>query len=521
MRNNLLLSITSGLLYALAFPNASIGCLIFVALVPLLVAIARASSGWNAALLGWLSMSVAWLFMVPWVVRVMSHYGGLPYAVGVAIFVAMAAYLGVYGALFAWIVWRIAPGVRFSRWLLVPVAWAAVEYVRTYVFTGFPWNLVAAAIIDYTPLVQFDRVAGPYALGVLILLPSVLIAWLITAKPRGIQRILGVGGVTIVMFVWWATGYVASKIIVRPTGGAPSVAALLQPNISQEMRWDADNLVTIFRDMTDMTEEALRHGVHVVVWPESTVPLSYSSTAFYREAIESLSARGNVDIILGSVAEDPDAANKLWNAAFLVSGGKTIGHYDKIRLVPFGEYVPLRKMLFFAKALVHAVGQFEFGTRDTPLAGRFRYGPAICYEVVFPQIPRMQVLHGADVLVTITNDAWYDGTSAPRQHLNQARLRAVENDRYLLRAGTTGISALVDPTGRIVKELPMNRKGIIYAEFFPRTSMTPYARFGDWFAWLACLAVIIAILKRSSSVPRDPRFLGRGTRRNSEERRGT
>src|SRR5205085_11638281 len=145
-----------------------------------------------------------------------------------------------------------------------------------------------------------------------------------------------------------------------------------------------------------------------------------------REAIESTSRDANVDIILGSVAEDPQESTKLWNAAFLVSGGKTIGHYDKIRLVPFGEYVPLRKMFFFAEKLVHAVGEFQFGTKDTPLAGRFHYGPAICYEIVYPQIARAQVLHGADVLVTITNDAWYDGTSAPRQHLNQARLRAVE-----------------------------------------------------------------------------------------------
>src|SRR5205807_5372789 len=128
-----------------------------------------------------------------------------------------------------------------------------------------------------------------------------------------------------------------------------------------------------------MTENAIDRGAKVIVWPESTVPLSYATTSFYREAIESLSRARNVDIILGSVAEDPAQPHRMWNAAFLVSGGRTIGHYDKIRLVPFGEYVPLRQMLFFAHALVHAVGQFEFGTKDTPLDGRFRYGPAICY----------------------------------------------------------------------------------------------------------------------------------------------
>jgi apolipoprotein N-acyltransferase len=497
---NASLAILSGILFALAFPNAAIGWLMFIALLPLFVALTRARTWRGAFVIGWISQTIAWLIMVPWVVRVMSHYGGLPYATGVVIFIAMCAYLGMYGGLFAILFHRIAPGTTFRRWLLVPLAWAVVEYLRTYLFSGFPWSLIAASIVDLAPFVQFDRVAGPYALGVLILLPSTLIAWLIVARPKGMQKLFPIAGVVIITFVWWATGLVAAKMLVRPTGTPMARAALLQPNISQEMRWDNDNLLLIFRRMMDMTDQATSRNVQVVIWPESTVPLSYATTDFYRQAIESASRAKNVDIILGSVAEDPEQPNKFWNAAFLVSGGKTIGHYDKIRLVPFGEYVPLRQVLSFAHALVHAVGQFEFGMKDTPLVGRFRYGPAICYEVVFPQIPRTQVVHGANVLVTITNDAWYDGTSAPRQHLNQARLRAVETDRYLLRAGTTGISAVVDPAGQLVQQLEMGKQGIIYAEFQPRTSTTPYVRFGDWFAWAAMVAVVFGMGRRRMSV---------------------
>src|SRR4051794_14701806 len=300
------LAIASGVLFALAFPNVGAGWLIFVALLPLLVALAKARGGWESALLGWLFGTTAWLIMVPWVVRVMSHYGGLPYAVGVLIFIAMCLYLGLYGALFAFAFWRIRPGASFARWLLVPVAWAAVEYARTYLMTGFPWNLIAAAIIDYTPFVQFDRVAGPYFLGVLILLPSTLLAWLIATRPRGIVRLLAVGGVTVVCFVWWATGLVAAKLIPRPADRLVSRAALVQPNISQEMRWDNANLLEIYKRMITMTEEAIHKGkAQVVIWPESTVPLSYATTDEYRNAIESLSREYDVDIILGSVAEDP------------------------------------------------------------------------------------------------------------------------------------------------------------------------------------------------------------------------
>jgi apolipoprotein N-acyltransferase len=492
----LLLAAISGVLFALAFPDYGVAWLAFIALAPLLVAIVRAARAREAFLLGWISMAIAWLIMVPWVVRVMSHYGGLPYITGVLIFIAMSLYLGLFGGVFGAVVWWLRLRGRFAPWLLVAPVWAAVEYARTYLLTGFPWNLLSAAIVDYTPLIQISRAAGPYLLACLILLPSIAIAWLIVTKPRGMTRVIVIGATSIVLFVWWATGYVAAQWRRMDTTAPAEMAALLQPNISQEMRWNAANVIALFQRMMAMTNDAADHGVKVIVWPESTVPLSYATTDFYRDAIEATSRTRNVDIILGSVAEDPTRANRMWNAAFLVSGGRTIGHYDKIRLVPFGEYVPLRKMLFFAEKLVHAVGEFEFGTNDRPLRGRFAYGPAICYEVVFPRTTATQVKNGADVLVTITNDAWYDGTSAPRQHLNQARIRAVEADRWMLRAGTTGISAVIDPTGRIVQEIPMGKEGIIYAKFAARTSMTPYVKYGDWFAWCSVIAVMIAMIAR-------------------------
>lgn len=498
-----LLAALSGVLFALAFPDYSIAWLAFVALVPLLVAIVHARSGWESFCLGWISQTIAWLIMVPWVVRVMSYYGGLPYVTGVLIFCAMSLVLGMYGGLFALAVWFIAPRASFPRWLLVPLAWAAVEYARTYLLTGFPWNLIAASIVDYAPLIQIDRAFGPYFLGALVLLPAITISWLLTQRSESVTKVIVVGLVAIIVFVWWGTGYVAERWrTTRDAGEEIFNAALLQPNITQQMRWNESDVLTIYQRMMSMTDEAASHGASIIVWPESTVPLSYAATPFFKDTVEAVSRNRGVDIILGSVAEDPANPGGLWNAAFLVSGGETIGHYDKIRLVPFGEYVPLRKMLFFAKKLVHAVGEFEFGTKDSPLVGKAKYGPAICYEVVFPQITRTQVRHGADVLVTITNDAWYDGTSAPRQHLNQARLRAVEDDRDLLRAATTGISAFVDRTGRVVQEIPMGREGIIYAKFATRHTETPYVRFGDWFAWLAVIAVLLGIFasRRASSL---------------------
>ena len=491
----ILLSVLSGLLYAWSFPNVAQGWLAFVALAPLVIAAVGAQSPREAFLLGWLGQGTAWLLMVPWVVRVMSYYGGLPYAAGVAIFVAMAAILGLYGSLFAVIVRRFGLGVRFAPWLLVPLTWAAIEYLRTFFLTGFPWNLIATAIIDYPSFIQIDRFAGPYFVGALLLMPATVAAWWLTQKPPPIARVLVGGALGILILVWWGTGLVASKLIARPTGAEVATAALLQPNITQHMRWDEANVTAIYRKMVEMTVRAAENGAQIVIWPESTVPLAYNDTPFFRDSLESLSREHGIDIILGSVATDPARPGRLWNSAFLVSNGVTSGHYDKIRLVPFGEYVPLRRVLFFAEKLVREVGEFEFGTNDRPLAGKRSYGPAICYEVVYPQIVRTQVRNGADVIVTITNDAWFDGTSAPAQHLAQARLRAIEMDRYLLRSATTGISAFVDPAGQMLSFIPMGTEGIIYAKFQSRTSITPYVRFGDWFAWAACAVVLIALLK--------------------------
>ena len=492
----LLLSLTSGVLFAFAFPGLAQGWLAFVALAPLLIAVSRARGGWEAFFQGWIAQTTAWLLMVPWVIRVMSHYGGLPYVVGVLIYVAMALVLGLYGGLFGFVVRRLRLGLAFSPWLLVPLAWAAIEYARTYLLSGFPWNLIAAAIVDYTALIQIDRFAGPYFAGALVVFPSAVIAWWITQKPAPIARVVVGGILGILALVWWGTGLVASKLIARPNATPPVKAALLQPNISQEMRWNEQNVIAIYQKMMAMTTEAARNGATVIIWPESTVPLSYTETHFYRDSIEQLSREKGLDIILGSVATDPARPNRIWNSAFLASNGATVGHYDKIRLVPFGEYVPLRRVLFFAEKLVHAVGEFEFGGNDRPLAGKLRYGPAICYEIVYPQITRSQIRNGADVLVTITNDAWFDGSAAPAQHLQQARLRAIEGDRYLLRSATTGISAFIDPTGGILESLPMGRDGIIYAEFQPRSGVTPYVRFGDWFAWVACAGVVGAVIAR-------------------------
>src|SRR5438128_2286412 len=189
------------------------------------------------------------------------------------------------------------------------------------------WLILVAPIPLFLALARAKSWPAAYALGALILVVPAAIAWLIVTRPRGMRLVAVVAPVTILCFLWWATGLVAEKLIGRQRIGPTYIAALLQPNISQEMRWDATSLSRIFQRMMDMTDAAIRSGASIVVWPESTVPLSYSRTDFYRDDIESVSRQANVEIILGSGAEDPENPNRIWNAGFLVRRGNAIGHY--------------------------------------------------------------------------------------------------------------------------------------------------------------------------------------------------
>ncbi|MDX1582667.1 MAG: apolipoprotein N-acyltransferase [Thermoanaerobaculia bacterium] len=493
-----LLSIVSGVALALAFPNASITVLAFFALTPVIIVAVRSPGWWGAVWAGWITITVTWLINVPWVIAVMSEQGGLPLPAGIAIFTAMCAILGIYGSAFTLLVWLLRLGRNPLPWLIVPLLWIVVEYARTYLLTGFAWNLLAVTIVDH-PFVQIAPWVGPYVLGAMIVVPTVAAAWLLTNRPAFNRAIGAIVAVGIYLTVWGAIGVVLLDVDDAHEAGELRVAAI-QPNIPLETRWDPENTIRIFELMREMTVEGIEQGAETVVWPESTVPLTYAMTDFYRDWVEVTSEVENVDIILGSIAEDPDDADLFWNSAYLVREGETTARYDKIRLVPFGEYVPLRKMLFFAEKLVRAVGEFQFGTSDEPLAGNARYGPAICYEVVFPQIVSEQVRNGADLLVTITNDSWFGESSAQRQHLDGARLGAIETRRWMVRAATTGISAIVDPAGRIVEIQPSDTRGILVHEVKRRSGITPYVRYGDVLAIVGILLAAVAVVLRSGAL---------------------
>jgi apolipoprotein N-acyltransferase len=277
----------------------------------------------------------------------------------------------------------------------------------------------------------------------------------------------------------------------QPAGEELRVAAI-QPGTTLEEKWDPSQSSAIADRVWTMTAEAAVHGAELVLWPESAVPYRLDNDAPYAEIVEQMAGQFEIEIILNSVASLDSGGYT--NSAFLVTReGVSPVRYDKVQLVPFGEFVPVWARLAFTESLVREVGAFTPGKNPVVLPASVPTGVAICFEVVFPDLIAAQVRGGAQLLATLTNDGWYGFSWAPRQHFAQVRLRAAETHRWFARAALTGISGFIDPTGRVVSKLDVGETGILEESVQPMTGLTPRVRYGDWWAVL-CGVVTIAMV---------------------------
>jgi len=274
---------------------------------------------------------------------------------------------------------------------------------------------------------------------------------------------------------------------------------LIQGNVSLAERSDAAKLPAIFDSYIRMTRQAIAEGAEVVIWPESATPFRFEDDPASAARIRTLAQQARVPILLGSDQMTPaqkGVPTRYFNSAFLVrADGTTGGAYRKMHLVPFGEYVPLKKLLFFAGPLVEQVGPFSAGEEATllPVAGH-QVSTAICYEVVYPNLVRQFVLGGSELLTTITNDAWFGPTSAPYQHFAQASMRAIEEGRYLVRSANTGISGIVDPYGRVLEQSAVYQQVVIVGEARFLNVSTFYTRHGDILAYASVVLTLVLLI---------------------------
>jgi apolipoprotein N-acyltransferase len=486
-----LLAIGSGAALGLAFPNYNFYLLGWVALGLLVLASAGAPLK-EAPLYGFLHGQVFYPVCLPWVDTVMRQYGNIDPWIA-------AAFVGFIGLVGGLICTMFSTGValasRRSKLLacaIAPFLWTALEYFRTNIpIIGSSWDLSGYPAAHSLALLQITSVTGIYGLCFLIAAYGSLVAYAVLERSRRGWMIAA--GVTLLLVVVAADG-----TYLIPAATPHYVAHLVQTNFPQSESYPADWL-TVHAGELDQLEkisvDAAKQEPGIIIWPEVPAPFSLQEPLFAARA--SQIARDANNYFLVGVLDWKRAGGKFlaFNTAVLLDPtGQRIYSYDKIHLLPFGEYVPLRGWLTFAKRLTADISDFTPGSSySIAEMPQGKFGAFICYEAIFPSEVRRFTASGAQLLITISNDGWFGRSSAPEQHMFMARVRAVENRRWLLRDTNNGYTESIDPYGRTAAQLAIDMRGQLTAPYDFRSDLTPYARFGDWFSWL-CIVVTVALL---------------------------
>jgi len=491
--HKIFLALLSGFLLFLSFPKFGMGIIAWIAFLPLFAALQRTFCIRQAALLGMLTGITAHIGLLYWITTVIVNYGHLPYYMGVFILLILAGYLSLYIAAFA-------VGIVFLRniiplYLTAPILWICLEYVKSYLFTGFPWANLGCSQYQYYVLIQITDIAGVYGLSFLIMLLNTAIYEMMNER-SGKTWALSI----VVLLIWIAVySYGIARInqISKMKENAIGMnVALIQGNIDQSIKWNE----SYQRETINIYESLSLRRQHpeggLLVWPETAVPFDYQDEGELRHRVTDIAKKSHSWFIMGSMSYQMKGKIKdYYNSAYLLSPkGDVHGKYDKVHLVPYGEYVPLRTIFPFITALAADIGDFTKGKGFIPLEieGR-KIGVLICYEGVLAEAARQYKNQSAELLVNITNDAWFGTTSAPYQHFSMSIFRAIETRLYFVRAANTGISAIVDPTGLIIKKTDLFKKDEISANIKFIKTGTVYAKYGDWLVFIS-FAVFAAFL---------------------------
>jgi apolipoprotein N-acyltransferase len=483
----------SGLIFALAFPPLEWAPLLPLAFVPWLVTLVREESPGRALFSGFLLGLVYWCASIPWIVYVVTHYGGQNGLMGVVCLIILAAILAEWPAIVAWGTVASAPAGSLWRLAAFPLLWMASEHARSFVYKGFPWNLTGHALYRHPVWIQSASVWGVYGLGLAVVSVSALIAAAVfrrSAQPILIAALF-VGGLGLAG---------SARLASRAFPTRELSVALLQPNVKEEARRTPGLSAEAYRNVIDQAVAARERRPWLIVIPESALaPLYWQESDRLRRDLTQI-ADDCCHVLFNDVEEEGDG--RYYNVARLLGPKGLLGApYRKVHLVPFGEYVPLPKLFFFVRQISTTIGEFSAAASPRPLdAEDFRIGMGVCYEILYPGLVRQEVGQGAKLLVTISNDSWYGRAGAQAQHFAGAVIRTVESNRYLLRAAITGITGIVDEKGRIRGELAPDSAGVAYGTADLFDTDTFWTRWGFWFpraADVLALAVLFFGVFRS------------------------
>ena len=478
---NWALPLVSAVLLILIYPRFQIAWLAPVALAPMLVAVAREDRPWRRFLMGWTAGIVYWFGVCYWIQFVLSAYGGMGEVEGWAVFLlfclAKALHMGVFALL---------AGILMRRWWAAPAVaalWVAIEV--THGSLGFAWLALGNAGIDMSVPLRLAPFTGVYGLSFVFALLAAALALAILRRPR-------------VELAW--LGLLLPLVLLPalpPAERGADSALLVQPNIPVTEDWTPDSLnrferQQVVQSLQGVLEERA-HPPSIVAWPEDPGPFYYYEDPHFRDYADTLARTAHVWLLLGVVAHAPDGAPL--NSATLISPeGVAVSRYDKVNLVPFGEFVPA-PFRWLTQKISQEAGDFEAGhSVVVSPVGSHKLGTFICYESVFPNFVRKFANDGAEVLFNLSNDGWFGKSAARRQHLEIVRMRAAENRRWILRATNDGITATIDSAGRLRGTLPLYTEATSYTGFSYIAQKTVYTRLGDWFPALCALLALLGLV---------------------------
>jgi apolipoprotein N-acyltransferase len=481
---NWVLPLLSAVLLILCFPGVQLIWLAPVALAPMLVALAREPRPLRRFLMGWTAGIVYWFGVCYWIQFVLAVHGGMGDMEGWAVFMLFCLAKALHMAFFA-----LLAGMLMRRWWAAPsvaALWVAIEV--THGPLGFAWLALGNAGIDMSIPLRLAPWTGVYGLSFVFALMSTALALALLRRPRK-------------ELAWLALLLPLPLLPALPAAEPGQESALLvQPNIPVTEDWTADSLDRFERQQVMQSLRGIleqqAHPPSIVVWPEDPGPFYYYEDPHFRSYVDNFARMSHVWLLLGIVAHAPDKSPL--NSAMLVSpDGQAVSRYDKVNLVPFGEFVPT-PFRWLTEKISQEAGDFEAGRRVvvSPI-GAHRLATFICYESVFPNFVRKFAAGGAEVLFNLSNDGWFGKSAARRQHLEIVRMRAAENRRWILRATNDGITATIDSAGRLRGSLPLYTEATSYTGFSYTAEKTFYTRFGDWFpALCATLALVGLVAER-------------------------
>ena len=484
----------SGVAVALAFPNFELRSLAWVGLAPWMLAV-RGRRLRTAYGYGFVTGLICFGIVLYWIPATISNFTRIgPYTAG-ALLVLLASVVSAlmsYAPCSLVVEWLAGAGI--SRVVAYPVVWVVFEWSRNFVIAAFPWEALGYSQYDLFPINQLAELTGVYGISALLVFANAALVEIIVGGWRRHVRLV-VAALTVLVSVCAFGGLRMASLAGR--GGPVVRVGLIQGNIPQQLKWDPSLQDETIDTYLTLSRQAVARGAKLVVWPEAAVPF-WLRRDRRRGRLTEFADKTGASLLVGAPGyEQRDGGPaKSYNQAWLIVPGKgLVDFYDKIQLVPFGEYIPMSFLFGSVDIAVDAVGEFGRGRRYTVFSGPTadtrhsptRFGVLICYEGIFPSLSRRLVARGARLLVNISNDAWYGDTSAPYQHLSMVALRAIENRVPVVRATNTGITALIDRTGRIRKATPLFVPDVVVDDVHLTRARGLYTRIGDTFAVLCLL----------------------------------